>query len=149
MKHLVILREDPRVSAALPAPVVLEMIESTHGYLDALEKRGKLTEGGLLAVGRGCVLVLDAGSHGELHELCDAVPLRPMCTIEAIPLLGQGEVPALLGRMRKQLVEASATRATMPPPAGPPPASAPAPRAPQAGAPAPRVPPPPARPRRG
>ena len=141
LKHLVILREDPRLSATLPAPVVLEMIEATHGYLDALEKRGKLTEGGLLAVGRGCVLVVDAASHGELLELCDAVPLRAMCTIEAVPLLGQGEVPALLGRMRKQLLEASATRATMPPPAGPLAASPPM---------APRVPPPPTRtPRRG
>lgn len=101
MRYLCVYTENPTFAAALPPPVAWELVEATNHWLVEMKRAGKVTEAAFFAASHGGFAVYEAKSAVELSDLVDGIPARPLCTVEAYPLV---EIGSEFGNMFKAQV---------------------------------------------
>ena len=104
MKFLVIYREDTTMSAQLPPPVLMPMVEATGHWMIELKGSGKVTETAFLNPSHGGMAVFDVKDPGELLELVESCPVRPICTVETHPLIDAKEWLPLFAKVHQRAI---------------------------------------------
>ncbi len=104
MKYVVTYREDTAVSTNIPAPAIVEFVEASQNYLEDLKRKGKVTDYGFHAAGHGGTVIFNVANHGELSELTEGVPVRPLCSMESTPLCDQEEFAQAFRKQKPQIL---------------------------------------------
>jgi muconolactone delta-isomerase len=106
MRFLVIYREDTRMSAAVPPPVLLELVHATGSWIEEIKKSGKSTDAGFMSSEHGGFAIFDVASGAELADLTDSCPARPFCSVETMGLMTPKEAEPVLAKAKTRAAEA-------------------------------------------
>lgn len=91
MRFMVNFRENTTMSATVPAPVIMELVEATGAWMDEMKKSGKFSDAAFYVPDHGGVAIINASSPAELFSLVEACPMRAFCTVETTPLIDYAE----------------------------------------------------------
>jgi len=95
MQYLTIFREDTRLSAAIPPPMLIELVLATGEWQSEVKLSGQATEALFMSGEHGGFAIFNADSGGQLADLIESCPARPFCSVETIPLMTAGEAKSV------------------------------------------------------
>src|SRR5262245_45614741 len=101
MKYLLWFKEDTVVSSRFPPKVIPDLVEASHGYLEALRKEGKIVDSGFFAGKHGGYAIFNVNTLAELYQLSENLPVRAICDVEAFPVMDMTEFPTAFARVKK------------------------------------------------
>ena len=104
MRFLVVFRENAAVTVQMPMPAVMDMVETTAGYLDDLKKKGKVVDAGYFAAEHGGCAIFDVDSLAELSALVESTPVRVFCDVECMPFLTTDEWRPFFAKRKGELL---------------------------------------------
>jgi muconolactone delta-isomerase len=113
MQYLVIFREDPRLSAAIPPPILIEMVLATGDWLGDVKLSGQATETAFMSGEHGGFAIFNAESGGQLADLIESCPSRAFCSVETIPLMTAAEAKSVQLKSQARIGEMMQKMATM------------------------------------
>lgn len=105
MQYLVIYREDTRLSATIPPPMIIEAVEATARWLGEIKLSGQATEALFMSGEHGGLAIFNTDSGGQLADLIDSCPARPFCSVETIPLMTAEESAPVFAKARQRIAE--------------------------------------------
>lgn len=106
MRFLVIYREDTRMSATIPPPILLELVCATGAWIEEIKKSGRASDAGFMSSEHGGFAIFDVASGAELADITDACPARPFCSVETMGLMTPKEAEPVLAKAKARAAEA-------------------------------------------